>query len=167
MCCVYMKVNKKISLQYPLIKGTILIEETDSTHYVSSMPFFNIVPLKGEALFMVCDMLVHPRCVEHVSLFHQPHNSSMFYVFIRGECTPSRQETDENHWVPRLDCMGDGQSFPNWNLREVPSLLCHVQSCIVMKKNHTITKKTGHFLVMACRKLLSMAEHLSALNLSA
>jgi hypothetical protein len=36
-----------------------------------------------------------------------------------------------------------------------------------MKKNHTITKKPGHFLVMACRKLLSMAQHLSALNLSA
>ena len=51
-----MKVDKKISLQYPLIKGTILIEETDSTHLVPRMPFFNIVPLKGEALFMVYDI---------------------------------------------------------------------------------------------------------------
>jgi len=50
-----MKVDKKISLQYPLIKGAILIEKTDSTHCVPRMPFFNIVPLKGEALFMVYD----------------------------------------------------------------------------------------------------------------
>lgn len=80
-----MKVDKKISLQNPLVKGTILIEETNSTHLVPRMPFFNIVPLKGEALFMVYDMIVHPRCIERVSLFRQPHESSMFDVFIRGE----------------------------------------------------------------------------------
>jgi len=85
MICVCVKVDKKISLKYPLIKGTILIEETDSTHCVPRMPFFNIIPLKGEALFMVYDMLVHPRCVEHVSVSHKQHDSSMFYTFIRRE----------------------------------------------------------------------------------
>jgi hypothetical protein len=83
--CVPMKLDKKIRLQYPLIKGTILIGETDSTHFVPRMPFFNSVPLKGEALFMGYDMLVHPRCVARVSLFHQLRDSSMFDVFIRGE----------------------------------------------------------------------------------
>jgi hypothetical protein len=80
-----MKVDKNISLQYPLINGTILLEKTDSTYCVPKMPFFNSVSLKGEALFVVCDMLVHPRCVERVSLFHQPHDSSVFDMFIRGE----------------------------------------------------------------------------------
>jgi hypothetical protein len=85
MICVCVKVDKKISLQYPLIKGRILIEETDGTHCVPRMPFFNTVPLKGEVLFMVYDMLVHPRRVEHVSLSRKQHDSSMFDTFIRGE----------------------------------------------------------------------------------
>jgi hypothetical protein len=98
-----MKVDQKISLWYPLIKGTILIEETDNTQCIPGMPFFNIVPLKMEALFMVFDRFVRPRCVEHMSLFHQPHDSSMFDMFIRA---------DENHWCQGWNVCGIIRHFP-------------------------------------------------------
>jgi hypothetical protein len=47
------------------------------------MPFFNIVPLK--ALFVAYDKFVRPRCIEHMSLLHQPLDGSMFDMFITNE----------------------------------------------------------------------------------
>jgi hypothetical protein len=37
------------------------------------------------------------------------------------------------------------QSFPTEILQQIPSLLCRVQSGIIMEENHNITTKTGTF----------------------
>jgi riboflavin transporter FmnP len=42
--------------------------------------------------------------------------------------------------------MGDFPAFPNWSFVEVPSLLYHVLSGVVVEEHHTIAKKIGTFL---------------------
>jgi hypothetical protein len=47
--------------------------------------FFSIVPLMCEVSVTACNKLIHLGRVERISLLVQPHDGSMFDVFIAGE----------------------------------------------------------------------------------
>jgi hypothetical protein len=52
---------------------------------VTGTLFFSIVPLTCEAFVTACNKFVHLGRVESISLLVQPHDGSMFDVFIAGE----------------------------------------------------------------------------------
>ena len=109
-------------------------------------------------------MFVHPGCIEHISLLHQPRAGSTFDVFVTGE-TMSWQELLQGreqmkiagHQIQTVQCM---VHFPTKRLQQVPSLLCPRQMLKVEEKNHTVTKKPGCILLMASHKLYSVLQYL-------
>jgi hypothetical protein len=84
-----MKVDHKISLQYPYIEARFYYRKwTVRIEGVSGALFFNVVPLVVEVLVTACDVFVHPGHTECVFLLYQPHDGSTFTVFTVGETVP-------------------------------------------------------------------------------
>ena len=47
--------------------------------------FSSYPPYIFEVLVTACDKLVLSRCIEHMSLLHQPRDGSMFDIFVTSE----------------------------------------------------------------------------------
>ena len=84
--------------------------------------------------------------VESISLLVQPHDGSMFDVFIAGETMSWPVPHEGRKMVKILWCQTRTvretvQRFPTDILQQVPSLLGRVRPGFVMEENHIILRK--------------------------